>query len=164
MKAESLIKFRLNEKILEIVHEDFIPALPWWIFLFFWIAVPFFFLVPLIQRGPEGILFFLVVVGMGVFVTLRSHFAWQHTVLIITDQRIVDISQQGFFDRVTTEVELREVEEVSYRIKGFWSTVFRFGTIYLRTAGDRADLAFRHVHRPIDLYHLLNDLIKICRY
>ncbi|MFA6131712.1 MAG: PH domain-containing protein [Patescibacteria group bacterium] len=164
MGAESLIKLRLNEKILEIVHEDFVPALPWWIFLFFWIAAPFFFLVPLIQRGVEGVLFFVVVVGMGVFMVSRSYFAWQRTVLIVTDQRIIDLVQHGFLEGVVTEVELKDIEEVSYHIKGLWPTVFRYGTIYLRTAGDRADLAFRHTHRPIELYHLLNDLIKICRY
>jgi len=163
MKSENTIQLRFGEKILEIVHEDFVPALPWWIFLFIWIAAPFFFLMPLIQRGAEGVFFLLILTGTGIFMTLRARFVWQRTILIITDQRIVDVSQRGFSDRTTTEVELKDIEEVSYRVKGLWPTVFRYGTIYLRTAGERADLAFRHVHRPIDLYRLLNDLIKVCR-
>lgn len=102
-------------------------------------------------------------VGFGILTAWRARFVWQRTVLIVTDQRVIDISQRGFFDQTTTEVELKDIEEVNFRVKGFWSTVFRFGTVYLRTAGERADLAFRRVHRPIELYRLLNELIKICR-
>lgn len=164
MKPESLIEPRAGERIVEIVREDFIPALPWWGLLFIWITTPFFFLVPLIQRGAEGVFFLSVLLLTGVFMFWRTYFVWQHTLLIITNQRTIDVSQRGFFDRTVAEVEWRDVLEVKYRVKGLWSTVFRYGTIYLRTAGERPDLAFRRVHRPIELYHLLNDLLKVCRH
>lgn len=163
MNSKNTVQLRAGEKILEIIHEDFIPALPWWTFLFIWISAPFFFLVPLIQRGAEGIFFLVLMAGSGVFVALRTRFVWQRTILMVTNQRVIDVSQRGFSDRTATEVELKDIEEVTYRIKGIWPTVFRFGTIYLRTAGERADLAFCHVHKPINLYHLLTDLIKVCR-
>ncbi|MFH1089046.1 MAG: PH domain-containing protein [Candidatus Uhrbacteria bacterium] len=160
MKENNLIKLRPNEQILDVVREDFIPTLPWWIFLFVWIAAPFFFLVPLVRQGMVGIIFLVVMAGTGIVMAFRTHFSWRKTALVVTDERSVDITQHGFFDRTTTEVEHKNIQEVTFYIKGLLATVFRFGTVYLRTAGNAADIAVRRVHRPIDLHHLLNDLKK----
>jgi len=160
MKAENLIKLRPNEQILDIVHEDSVPAFPWWLFLFVWIVTPFFFLFPLAQNGVVGILFLVVVVGAGLFMVFRTSYSWYRTALVVTDERIADVNQHGFFDKVATEVEYGDIDEVIYSVKGFVPTVFRYGVIYLRTAGERADIAFRRVHRPIDLHHLIEDLVQ----
>lgn len=163
MKPETLIKLRPHEQVLEVVHEDFVPALPWWLFLFIWIAVPFFFMFPLIRQGIVGIIFLVVIAGSGIFMVFRSRYSWQRTALVVTDQRVVDISQHGFFEREMAEFSYIDIEEVTYRIKGLLATTFRYGTIYIRTAGERADIAFRRAHRPIDLNHLLNDLCQEAR-
>ena len=160
MKNENLIQLRPGEQILDVVREDFVPTLPWWIFLFIWIALPFFFLVPLMRQGMIGLIFLAVMAGAGVIMTFRTHFSWQKTVLVVTDQRSVDISQHGFFDRTVNELEHKDLSEVTFRVKGLLSTTFRFGTVYLRAAGNAADIAVRRIHRPIDLHHLLNDLKK----
>lgn len=160
MKGENLIQLRPGEQILDVVREDFIPILPWWIFLFIWIAAPFFFLVPLVQQGTVGIIFLAVMAGSGILMAFRTYFSWKKTVLAVTDQRSVDIAQHGFFNQTITEVEHKNLVEVTFYIKGIFATVFRFGTVYLRTAGQAADIAVRRVHRPIDLHHLLNDLKK----
>ena len=158
MKPETLIQLRPKEEILDTVREDIVPSLPWWIFLFLWIVAPFFFLFPLVKQGPAGIIFLIVLVGAGVFVTLRSRYERLGTVLVVTDQRVIDVVQNGFSDRIISEVDHRDIEEVLYRIKGLLPTVFRFGDVIVRTAGKRADILVRRVHRPIDLYRLLNDL------
>lgn len=163
MNPETLIQLRPREQVLEVIHEDFVPALPWWFFLFVWVAAPFFFLFPLIRQGAVGIIFLAVMAGMGILMVLRSRYSWQRTALVVTDQRVVDISQHGFFDREIAEVNHADVEEVTYHVKGLLSTVFRYGAIYIRTSGERADFAFRRAHRPIDLNHLLNDLRKEAR-
>jgi hypothetical protein len=152
------IKLHPNEQILEIVHEDIVPSLPWWIFLFVWIVAPFFFLFPLFKQGPAGIIFLAVLVCSGVFVAARSQRSRAGTMTVVTDQRVVDIVQRGFSDRAITEVNHEDVVEVSYRVKGLFPTIFRFGTVIIRTAGERADVAVLRVHRPIDLHNLLNDL------
>ncbi|MFH1253554.1 MAG: PH domain-containing protein [Candidatus Uhrbacteria bacterium] len=158
MKNLNSVPLRPGEKIIEVVRQDFFPSLPWWFFLFLWIVVPFFFLFPLWQQGWVGIIIFAGLVLSGLLVASQSYFSWQRTSLVITDQRIIDIDQHGFFNRSVTEIEHQDIEEVAFKIKGFWSTVFRFGTVLVRTAGERADVAIRRVHQPIKLQHLLNDL------
>lgn len=158
MKTENLIRLRPQEKIIETIHEDFFPFLPWWFFLFLWIAAPFFFFYPLWQQGWIGIAIFVILVLSGLLAAGRTFFSWQRTSLVVTDQRVVDIDQRGFFNRTLMEVEYQDIEEVSFKIKGFWATVFRFGTVLIRTAGERADIAVRRVHQPIKLQHLLDDL------
>ncbi|HBR80152.1 MAG: hypothetical protein UX09_C0028G0006 [Candidatus Uhrbacteria bacterium GW2011_GWE2_45_35] len=158
MKTENLIQLRPGEQVLDTVNEDIIPSLPWLVFLIFWIVGPFFFLFPLVRQGPAGIILLVVLVGSGIFMAWRFRFSRLRTVLIVTDQRIVDIVQHGFSDRTISEVNHEEIEEVTYRVKGLLATIFRFGTVIIRTAGERADIAACRVHRPIDLHHLLNDL------
>jgi uncharacterized membrane protein YdbT with pleckstrin-like domain len=160
MTIEKLIKLRPGEKIVEIVHNDFVSALPWWIFLFAWMVVPFFFLYPLWQQGWIGVVIFGALVISSFLMAWRTYFSWQRTALIVTDQRLVDIDQHGFFNRLITEVDLNEVEEISFKVKGLVATIFRFGSVLIRTAGERADIFLRHVHQPIKLHHLLNDLME----
>ena len=78
--------------------------------------------------------------------------------LIVTDKRVVDIDQRGFFDRIVTEASYAQIDEVSYRVKGFWSTVFRFGALRLDLAGSAADIQFGRIFRPSRIHNLINDL------
>lgn len=158
MKIEEIIGQRPNEKIIDTVRADYVPFIPWMFFLFLWITVPFFFLFPLWQKGWLGIAIFFSLVLTGLLAAWQKEFSWQRSISVVTDQRLLDVNQCGFFDRVISEVEYQDIEEVTYRVKGLFPTVFRFGTIYIKTAGNAADLELRRVHQPSRLTNLLNDL------
>jgi len=160
MKLKDIVKPKPDEEILLIVRESFAAHAGVFFLLAVWFLVPFFFFYPLFRQGMFGIIGFFVLVCSGVYLFWRSFHSWSHTLFVITDHRIIDIDQKGFFDRVVTESSFVQMEDVHYRIHGILAMVFGYGTVYLQMKGDIADLKFEHVKRPARVQDLLNDLRK----
>lgn len=158
MKLIDFIKPKPQEQILMMVRESFSAHVPFFLFYAFWFLVPFFFFYPLFREGVWGELVFGMLVVSGGFLFWRSFHAWSHTLFVITDQRIIDIDQKGFFDRVVTESSFDQMKDVYYRMHGVWAMIFGYGTVYIQMHGDVADLKFEHVKRPARVQDLLNDL------
>lgn len=147
-----------HEEVLAMVRQSLIPVCWKFLGLIFWLLIPFFFLFPLIHQGIWGVLVFMVLVISGVILLLREYLRWSGTLLIVTDKRVIDLDRRGFFDRVVTEASYLQIDEASYRVKGFWATVFRYGSIRLDLAGAAADILFERIGRPARIHNLINDL------
>lgn len=147
-----------HEEVLEIIHTSLIPSAPRFILFIIWLLISFFFLFPLFREGVGGALVFFGLLISGMILFFRQYTRWSGTVLILTDKRVVDIEQRGFFDRVVTEATYGQIDEASYRIKGFLATVFRYGTIRLLLNGSSADIEFARIFRPSRVHNLINDL------
>lgn len=158
MQPERLIQLKPEEEILEVVHESLMPWLPKFGLSVVILALPFFFLFPLFREGTWGILVFSGVLLLGIVLTWRSFFIWSRSVLIVTDKRVIDHDQAGFFSRVITESRHKKIDDVTYRIKGVIATLFRFGSINIRLQGNAADIEFSHAFRPARIVDLINDL------
>lgn len=79
-------------------------------------------------------------------------------VYIITDERIVDIRQAGFFKRQIAELHLREVQDVSAAVDGFFATFFHYGDVHIQTAGERENFIFYSVPHPYRVAKKIADL------
>jgi hypothetical protein len=79
-------------------------------------------------------------------------------VYIITDERIVDIKQIGFFKREIAELHLREVQDVSAQVNGIFPTMFHFGDVVIQTAGERENFIFASVPHPYQVSKKIADL------
>ena len=147
-----------HEEILETVHESVIPHLPRFVLFVLLFALPFFFLFPLFQEGVVGVIVFFVLLLVTSVLLWRAFFRWKNTALVITDLRVVDLDQKGFFDRTVTESVYKQMDEVNYRVKGFFPTIFRYGTVRLHMNGSAADIEFKNIVRPARIHDLINDL------
>ncbi len=157
-ESKPFFQLKPHEEILETVRESLVPHTMKIVLLFVWFVLPFFFLFPLFQEGIFGVVIFFLVLCSAVVVILRTYFRWTRTVLVVTDMRIVDIDQNGFFDRTVTEATYQQIDEVNYRVKGFFSTIFRYGTIRVHVRGSAADIEFKHILRPARIHDLINDV------
>lgn len=158
MKLKNVIQLKPNEEILMVVRESFVPHVFKFLLLAVWFLIPFFFFYPLFRMGTLGIVIFFVLVFSGIFYFWRAFRRWSHTLFVITDHRVVDIDQCGVFDRVVTESNFDQMDEVRYRMHGVLSAVFRYGTVFMKMRGEAADLKFEHVRNPARVQDLLNDL------
>jgi hypothetical protein len=156
--ASKFISLKPKEEVLEIVREDFMAHLFGFLLAVIWFVTPFFFMFPLFRNGLWGVLLFLALVGTAVLFGLHKFFKWSRTVMIITDRRLVDVEQRSAFDRVVSEVPFGNIEDVSYRIKGLFSTMFRLGEFRVHCVGNAADIVFCNVRRPSKIQDLVNDL------
>ena len=158
MKVERLIQLKPEEEILQIVHESIAPSIPRFIGLALILALPFFFLFPLFRAGTAGVVFFFILLLLGITLTGRAFFKWSRTILIITDKRVVDHDQSGFFGRVITQAKYHQLDEVICQIKGIAPTLLRYGTIKLHMSGNAADIEFQRASHPEKITDLINDL------
>lgn len=82
---------------------------------------------------------------------------WFYTYYIVTDQRIRQITQRGFFGKDVVELRLEKVQNISYNVPGFFGEVFKFGTIVIQTIV--GDLVIRNVENPDKIYNKLQDAV-----
>ncbi len=75
---------------------------------------------------------------------------------IITNKRIIDIEQKGFFHRHVTSCAYNQIQDITVETKGFIATFFKFGTLHVHTAGSGAskthdDIVIHHADNPEEI-------------
>lgn len=105
-------------------------------------------------------LFLLPVAGLLIGLTLFFyHFImWYFTIYIVTDQRIRQITQRGFFGKDVVELRLSKIQNISYNIPGFTGELFGFGTVIIQTVV--GDLVINKVEHPDKIYNKLQDAVS----
>jgi len=111
---------------------------------------------------PEMSYFFGGLLGgliLGILVFLPSWIAWYYSVFIVTDQRLIQITQKGLFHRTVVDLTLGQIQMVNYQIAGLQETLLGFGTIMMQTYV--GDLVIHDVHHPAKIQkkilHILRD-------
>ena len=84
---------------------------------------------------------------------------WRFTYYIVTDQRIRQVTQRGFFGTDVVELSLSKIQNISYNIPGFFGEVFHFGTLVIQTYV--GDLVIRNVEYPDKTYNMLQDAVLL---
>ncbi len=86
---------------------------------------------------------------------------------IITNQRIVDITQHSLINHTISELHLSRIEDVTAEVKGIFGTLLDYGCVYIQTAGETERFTFHLVPNPqkiekmiLDLYEQLPEDIK----
>jgi uncharacterized membrane protein YdbT with pleckstrin-like domain len=68
--------------------------------------------------------------------------------VIITNKRIIDRDQHGFFDQKVSELHLYRVQDVTVYTKGIIPTTLRYGDVIVQTAGIEQKFIFHEVPHP----------------
>ena len=127
---------------------------------FYSLLVPFALtaIPPLIWQ--DNLELFLLPVGgllLGLILFSYHFLMWYYTYYIVTDQRIRQVTQKGFFGTDVIELRLSKIQNISYNIPGFFGEVFHFGTIVIQTFV--GDLVINNVDHPEDTYNKLQDVV-----
>lgn len=114
---------------------------------------------PLIwQTKLELFILPLVGLGLGLILFMYHFMMWYFTMYIVTDQRIRQVTQRGFFGKDVVELGLSKVQNISYTVPGFTGEIFKFGTIVIQTFV--GDLVIHNVEHPDKIYNQLQDAIQ----
>lgn len=68
---------------------------------------------------------------------------------IITNKRIIDIEQIGFFARETSSIRFNYIQDISAKSKGLFETIFRFGTLTVQSAGTVQEFELTLAPNPV---------------
>jgi hypothetical protein len=94
--------------------------------------------------------YFFIGLGIGFIVAiilfLPYWIAWFYSVYIITNQRLIQITQKGLFHKSVVDIGLNQIQMVNYEINGLQETLLGFGTIIIQTY--MGDLTIHDAHHP----------------
>ena len=78
---------------------------------------------------------------------------------VITNRRIIDIEQIGFFRRQVSSFPIDRIQDVTYDVAGVLAMWLHFGNIRIQTASISEDLVMKQVPFPEDVKeHLMSVL------
>ena len=96
------------------------------------------------------------VIGLILFVP--SYISWYFSVYIVTDQRLLQITQKGLWTKSVVDIGLPQIQMVNYEVAGFNQTVLGFGTIMMQTFV--GDLIIHDVHHPSKIQKKLLTILR----
>lgn len=158
-----------DEKVLYIIRRH------WFTYFILWLLV-LLFLVPVTLYLIYWIMHFqdysvegnlasifvlsatsLILVGLLIYGFIDYYL----DVYILTDRRIVDIKQDGFFKRKISELNLRQVQDVNAQVSGIFPTLFHYGNVFIQTAGEKENFIFESIPHP---YTVSKKILELHQY
>jgi hypothetical protein len=95
---------------------------------------------------------------LGFIVFLPSWINWHYSVFIVTNQRLIQITQKGLFHRSVVDMGLTQIQMINYEIAGIQETLLGYGTIMMQTFV--GDLIIHEVHHPATIQKKLLEILR----
>jgi hypothetical protein len=83
---------------------------------------------------------------------------WYYSVYVVTNERIVEVRQKGFFNRKVTEFGLDKIQNVNYHITGLEAVLLGYGNITVQTYV--GELVMPIIHHPVKIHSKLVDIVR----
>jgi uncharacterized membrane protein YdbT with pleckstrin-like domain len=100
-------------------------------------------------------LFAMWVMVVWIFAWIRWTMQYLNAI-IITNERIYEIRQKGFFSRHILSFPLERIQDVTVETNGLLATMFGFGALTLETAGENHELDMHMMKDPEDIKLYIN--------
>lgn len=110
---------------------------------------------------PEYSVYLMGLAGgfvLGLILFLPSWINWYYSVFIVTNQRLIQITQKGLFHRSVVDMGLTQVQMINYEISGIQETLLGYGTIMMQTFV--GDLIIHEVHHPATIQKKLLEILR----
>lgn len=93
------------------------------------------------------VIFMLILVFVGTYAAYEW-VSWYGDVYILTNYRVIDVKQHGFFSRRFSEATLSKIQDINYELTGILQTFFNYGDVVVQTAGAETTITMEAVHDP----------------
>lgn len=96
--------------------------------------------------------------GLGLLFFFYHWMSWYFSIFIVTNQRLRQITQKGFFNRSVIDVGISKIQNISYNVPGFNAAMFGFGSIVVQTYV--GDMYLDKIHHPSKTFDRLIAALK----
>lgn len=151
---------RNQEKVDEIVYHHMVIILPHLFVSVIILVLDFFLMYYLFLQGWWGVTLFAAVILAVIFYILRLSFLYKKNRFILTNERIIDCEQTGFFEKFVNEIYLNKVIEAKAVIRGLGAWIFRYGNLKLILNDELGPIEFYKISNPIRLQNKINGLAQ----
>ena len=97
----------------------------------------------------------LVFIGVGLLGAAYSWMLWYFSFYIVTNERLRQTRQKGLFKKSVVDLELSNIQNMSYGVNGMFATMFDYGSILIQT--EAGDLVRSMVSHPETVYNELEN-------
>jgi len=164
---------RENETIELILRRHRIILISYLVYLFMIAIMPIIFyalvvpnLLPAFYEYPYDRIFVLLCLIFYGLIWIVSFIIWTDYYLdlwIVTDQRLIEIEQVGFFSRVVSELDLKRIQDITSEVKGMAQSMFGFGDVHIQTASEQTKFNLTSIPHPVDTRRAIVDLYEAAR-
>ena len=162
-----------NEEVVLVARRHWMVLLPYFLHIALMCLLPIIFYVfivpyvlPAFLEEPYNRLFILFSVIYYGFVWIIIFTVWADYYLdvwIVTNERIIDIEQIGFFNRVVSELDLKRIQDITSSVHGMIPTMFGFGHIHIQTAAEEGKFDLKSVPHPVTIRRRITKLYRAAR-
>ena len=128
---------------------------------FYFLFIPFLIACIPVLIWPENINNLWVAfggLGLGLLFFLYHWMGWYFSIFIVTNQRLRQVTQKGFFNRSVIDLGISKIQNISYNVPGLSAAMFGFGTMVVQTYV--GDLYLDKLHHPSKIYNALAEVIQ----
>lgn len=150
-----------NEEIQLVIRESVTAHFYKFFVGIFLLVLPFFLMFYLVSQGPIGVSIFVALLLISVIYMIREYYIWTNTIFLVTNQRIIDIEQNGLLHRTVSEIGHMKIQDISYQSKGLMQLVCGTGTIQIKTSVPDLSLAMFHVPKVKDYCAFINESVAV---
>ena len=132
--------------------------------MIFMLFGPLYTLILIYARptNPPSMTFFamslLISMAVGLLFVFPYWIGWYYSLFIVTNQRLIQITQKGLFHRSVVDLGLQQIQMVNYQISGLQQTLLGFGTIMMQTYV--GDLVIHDIHQPAKIQKKLLNILR----
>lgn len=88
-------------------------------------------------------------------------YVYKNNYLYVTNKRLIHHATTALFAKSTNVIDLKSIEDVSFKQVGFTQYIFRLGTIRMSTVGDETTYCFDYVDTPTDELETITHLVHV---
>ena len=116
--------------------------------------------VPSLFKPEYSVYFMGLAAGaiLGTLLMLPGWIGWWFSVFIVTDQRLIQITQKGLFHRSVIDMRLNQIQMINYEVAGIQETLLGFGTIMMQTYV--GDLVIHEIYHPARIQKKLLEIMR----
>lgn len=159
-----------GEEVVKVLRRDLFILFKRVLFFILLILLPFlfFYFIILSQTSLlDGTIYYpLIVIGISsyyLFIWLFFFFSfidYYLDVWIITNERIIDVQQRGFFSRIISEQKLFRIQDVTSEVHGIIPTILKYGNVHIQTAGTKQRFFFHQIPNPDKVRDIIIKLVQ----
>ncbi len=146
-----------DENIHFIFVKHWISDLPSVLMFFLLYILPLFLLIAGSFSFPTPMMFYTIWIGACLYFTFFGLFMLIHwfndyfDFFVLTDKRLIDITQLRFLVRKTTVAELSTIQHATFKQRGLLDTILGIGHVEVLTAGTNPDLVMEEIEDPAEV-------------
>lgn len=91
--------------------------------------------------------------GLGLFLFLWRFYLWNKTIYILTNKRLILITQKNFFSHDDREIGLDRVQDVQASVEGLQAALYGYGNVRVQVSSEDSKIILEKVAHPREVQH-----------